>query len=53
MSGRSPSFYAWLSLATSIVTIALKFAAYALTGSIGLLSDAVESVVNRVAETCP
>ena len=49
MSGRSPSFYAWLSLATSIVTIALKFAAYALTGSIGLLSDAVEAVVNIVA----
>ena len=49
MSGRSPSFYAWLSLLTSIVTIALKFAAYAMTGSIGLLSDAVEAVVNIVA----
>ena len=49
MSGRSPSFYAWLSLLTSIVTIGLKFSAYALTGSIGLLSDAVEAVVNIVA----
>src|SRR3954463_9875698 len=46
---RSPTFYAWLSVATSIVTIVLKFAAYKLTGSVGLLSDAVESVVNIVA----
>jgi cation diffusion facilitator family transporter len=49
MSARTPIFYAWLSLATSIVTITLKFAAYALTGSVGLLSDAVEAVVNIVA----
>jgi cation diffusion facilitator family transporter len=46
---RSPTFYAWLSLATSIVTIALKFSAYALTGSVGLLSDAVEALVNIAA----
>ncbi len=49
MSPRAPAFYAWLSLATSIVTIVLKFAAYLLTGSVGLLSDAVESVVNIIA----
>jgi cation diffusion facilitator family transporter len=49
MSERPPTFYAWLSLATSLVTITLKFAAYFLTGSVGLLSDAVESVVNIVA----
>jgi len=49
MSGRPPTFYAWLSLATSIVVIVLKFAAYHFTGSVGLLSDAVESVVNIVA----
>ncbi len=49
MSVRAPTFYAWLSLATSIVTIVLKFAAYHLTGSVGLLSDAVEAVVNIVA----
>ena len=49
MSVRPPTFYAWLSLATSIVTIALKFAAYWYTGSVGLLSDAVEAVVNIVA----
>ena len=49
MTARSPSFYAWVSLATSIVTIILKFAAYYLTGSVGLLSDAIEAVVNIVA----
>lgn len=36
-------------MATSVVTIALKFGAYLVTGSIGLLSDAVEAVVNIVA----
>jgi cation diffusion facilitator family transporter len=49
MTVRSPIFYAWLSVATSIVTISLKFFAYYLTGSVGLLSDAVESIVNIVA----
>ena len=42
-------FYAWLSLATSIVTITLKFLAYYYTGSVGLLSDAVEAFVNIFA----
>jgi cation diffusion facilitator family transporter len=46
---RSPTFYAWLSVFTSVVTIALKFGAYALTGSVGLLSDAIEAIVNIVA----
>ena len=49
MTARSPVFYAWLSLATSIVTIVLKFAAWYMTGSVGLLSDAIEAVVNIVA----
>ena len=49
MSERKPTFYAWLSVATSIVTIVLKFAAYFLTGSVGLLSDAVEALVNIAA----
>lgn len=49
MIERPPTYYAWLSLATSIVTIVLKFSAYFLTGSVGLLSDAVEAVVNIVA----
>ncbi len=49
MNLRPRTFYAWLSLATSLVVIGLKFSAYQLTGSVGLLSDAVESVVNIVA----
>jgi cation diffusion facilitator family transporter len=38
-----------LSIATSIVTLALKFGAYFLTGSVGLLSDALETLVNLAA----
>lgn len=38
--------YAWLSIATAVLTIGLKAAAYWLTGSVGLLSDALESGVN-------
>jgi cation diffusion facilitator family transporter len=38
--------YAWLSIAAAIVTITLKASAYLLTGSVGLLSDALESTVN-------
>jgi cation diffusion facilitator family transporter len=38
-----------LSVLAAIVTLALKFTAYALTGSVGLLSDALESFVNLVA----
>ena len=41
--------YAWLSIAAAIATIALKTAAWAMTGSVGLLSDAAESTVNLVA----
>lgn len=41
--------YLYLSLAAAITTIALKSLAYFLTGSVGLLSDALESVVNFVA----
>ena len=40
--------YAWLSIGAAITTITLKGIAYALTGSVGLLSDAIESVVNLV-----
>jgi cation diffusion facilitator family transporter len=39
----------WLSIAAAVLTISLKTVAYLLTGSVGLLSDAVESVVNLVA----
>lgn len=38
--------FAWLSIAAAIATIALKAFAYLLTGSVGLLSDALESFVN-------
>ncbi len=41
--------FAWLSIAASVVTIALKMGAYAVTGSVGLLSDGLESIVNVVA----
>ena len=39
----------WLSIAAAVATITLKVIAWALTGSVGLLSDAAESVVNLVA----
>ena len=38
--------FAWLSTAAAVLTIGLKTAAYFLTGSVGLLSDALESLVN-------
>ena len=38
--------FAWLSIGAAVITIAMKSAAYLLTGSVGLLSDAVESIVN-------
>jgi cation diffusion facilitator family transporter len=41
--------YAWLSIAVAIATIGLKSTAYLITGSVGLLSDATESLVNLVA----
>lgn len=41
--------FAWLSVGAAVVTIVLKTIAYFLTGSVGLLSDALESVVNLVA----
>ena len=52
MSGRPERparSYALLSIAAALVTIALKGAAWKLTGSVGLLSDAAESVVNLAA----
>ena len=38
--------FAWVSIVAALVTIALKSVAYWLTGSVGLLSDALESLVN-------
>jgi cation diffusion facilitator family transporter len=40
--------FAWLSIAAALATIALKTVAWRITGSVGLLSDAIESVVNLV-----
>jgi cation diffusion facilitator family transporter len=40
--------FAWLSIASALLTMGMKAAAYWLTGSVGLLSDAIESVVNLV-----
>ncbi len=40
--------YAWLSIAAALITIVLKTIAYLLTNSVGLLSDAMESIVNLV-----
>ncbi len=47
--GRSLVRFAWLSIAAALITITLKSAAYLLTGSVGLMSDALESIVNLVA----
>jgi cation diffusion facilitator family transporter len=49
MEQASLTRFAWLSIAAALATIALKAAAYHVTGSVGLLSDALESVVNLVA----
>jgi cation diffusion facilitator family transporter len=38
--------FAWLSIGAAIATMGLKALAYHLTGSVGLLSDALESLVN-------
>jgi len=44
--GSVPLRFAWLSIAAAVVTIAIKSIAYLMTGSVGLLSDALESLVN-------
>ena len=41
--------FAWLSIAAALATIGLKTLAWWLTGSVGLLSDALESLVNLAA----
>ncbi len=46
---RTLSKFAYLSIAAALATITLKSAAYLLTGSVGLLSDALESVINLIA----
>jgi cation diffusion facilitator family transporter len=48
MKRTSLSRFAWLSIAAALATIALKSGAYFLTGSVGLLSDGIDSFVNLV-----
>ncbi len=47
-SGTDLRRYAWLSIATALATIALKVTSWWLTGSVGLLSDALEGSVNLI-----
>lgn len=49
MNTPSITRFAWLSISAAITTIILKTAAYLVTGSVGLLSDAIESFVNLIA----
>ncbi len=48
-SRASASSWIWLSIAAAVVTMALKSVAAALSGSVGVLSDALESGVNLTA----
>lgn len=48
MERSSLTRYAWLSIVAALANIFLKTIAYFLTGSVGLLSDAAESLVNLV-----
>jgi cation diffusion facilitator family transporter len=41
--------FAWMSIIVSVVVFGMKMAAWWATGSVGLLSDALESTVNIVA----
>jgi cation diffusion facilitator family transporter len=45
----SPRRYAIYSIVASVLTLTLKFTAWGMTGSVGLLSDATESIVNLTA----
>ncbi|SOB60712.1 conserved membrane protein of unknown function [Pseudodesulfovibrio profundus] len=45
----SPKRYAIYSIIASIATLVLKFGAWAMTDSVGILSDATESIVNVTA----
>ncbi len=46
MSQANLTRYAWLSIATAFFTLGLKIVAYWMTNSVGMLSDAIESIVN-------
>lgn len=40
------TLYAWLSIGAALLTMAIKGTAYLISGSVGLLSDALESGIN-------
>jgi cation diffusion facilitator family transporter len=46
MNRDSLTRFAWLSIGAAVLTMGLKIVAYLLTHSVGLLSDALESLVN-------
>ncbi len=46
IKNRPIEYFAYLAIAAAFLTIGLKSAAYVVTGSVGLLSDAIESLVN-------
>ena len=49
MTSPSLTRFAWLSIAAAVSTLLLKLLAWRLTGSVGMLSDALESLVNLAA----
>ena len=49
MKEDSPKRYAIYSIIASVLTLGLKFGAWGITDSVGLLSDATESIVNLTA----
>lgn len=49
MQTQSLKKFIYLAISAAVATISLKFLAYYLTNSVGLLSDALESCVNLVA----
>ena len=48
-ANRTLERYAWLSAGAAVATIILKTLAWYVTGSVGLLSDALESLINLAA----
>lgn len=45
----SPKRFVYYSIAASVITLVLKFGAWGMTGSVGLFSDAAETVINLSA----
>ncbi|MEZ5236421.1 MAG: cation diffusion facilitator family transporter [Acidimicrobiia bacterium] len=48
-AARDLTRFGWLSIGAALATMGLKFVAWGVTGSVGLLSDAMESTVNLAA----